>query len=78
MSSLFGNEYLRIKFDDEELMTVNYNSSNDGSLDYAFPQQSAKLINKIKTAQHVKIDVPVFEEGRKVFDFDIEGLVWKH
>ena len=78
MTSLFGDEYIRIKFDDGELMTVPYNSSTDGSSKYAFPQRSTTLINKIKNAKKVKIDIPMYNEGRCVFDFNVEGLVWEH
>lgn len=73
-----NNEVIRFKFDDGKPESYYFSSADDGSSDIAFIAQSSKLISKIRNAKKVKVDVPVFQEGRPVFDFNIEGLKWEH
>lgn len=76
MTSISGSEYARFKFDDGKPESYSYSSADDGSSEYAFLNASGRLIEKIKKAKHIKIDLPFFQAGRPVFDFDVEGLEW--
>lgn len=78
MSSYSSNEYVRFKFDGGEPVTYYFNSSSDGDHTYAFLVQANSLIKKIKGAKEIKIDIPIYKEGRPVFNFDVTGLQWNH
>ena len=73
-----NNEVIRFKFDDGKPESYYFSSAADGSSDVAFITQSSRLINKIRKAKKVKVDIPIFQEGRPVFDFNIEGLKWEY
>ena len=75
-SSIGGNEYIRFKFDDNKPEAYYYNNAADGSTNYVFLNQSSKLIAKLRKSKKVKIDLPIFQEGRPVFEFSTEGLEW--
>lgn len=79
--SIYGslnNEIIRFKFDDGKPESYSFNSASDGSSELAFLNQPNKLLNKILKSKKVKIDIPIFQEGRPVFDFNVEGLKWEH
>lgn len=78
MTSISGSEYVRFKFDGGEPIKYYFNGSSDGDSTYAFINQSNALIKKIKDAKEIKIDVPLFQEGRPVFNFSVSGLKWNH
>lgn len=78
MTSISGSEYVRFKFDGGEPIKYSFSSSSDGDPTYAFINQSNALIKKIKAAKDIKIDIPMFQEGRPVFNFDVSGLKWDH
>lgn len=74
----YNDEVIRFKFDNGNPEPYYFSSASDGSSNIAFINQSNKLIDKIRKSKKVKVDIPVFQEGRPVFDFNIEGLIWKH
>lgn len=76
MSNFNDSEYIRIKFDDNELEKYSFDEAADGSSDYIFPRQSLKLISKIKKSKNIKIEAPFYNEGRQVLNFTTEGLIW--
>lgn len=78
MTSISGSEYVRFKFDGGEPIKYYFSSSSDGDSTYAFLNQSNALIKKIKGAKDIKIDIPLFQEGRPVFNFNVSGLEWNH
>lgn len=73
-----GNEYIQIRFDNAKAEKYVYASSANGSLEYAFPSHSQDIINKLKSAKTVKVEVPVFNTARTIFNFNTEGLIWEH
>ena len=78
MNSVSNDEYVRFKFDGGEPVKYYFSGSSDGDSKYAFIEQSASLIKKLKSAKKIKIDVPLYQEGRPVFNFDVSGLKWNH
>jgi len=76
MLSIMSNEVIRIKFDDDQPMTVSFNSSDNGSTQWIFPNNSQRLITRLKSAKKVMIEAPFYDSPRQVFHFNTEGLVW--
>lgn len=76
LTSYSNTDYLRIKFDDADLEKYSFSGAADGSSDVVFPDNSAKLISKLKKAKSIKIEAPFYEAGRQIFNFNTEGLVW--
>ncbi|MCG2611804.1 hypothetical protein LZZ90_09840 [Flavobacterium sp. SM15] len=76
MTSIGDSESLKAKFDDEKPMSFTYSSSADGSSDVIFINNAAKFISKLKKAKKVMLEVGFFDAGRKVLEFETEGLKW--
>lgn len=76
MTSIGDSESLKAKFDDEKPMNFTYSSASDGSGDVIFINNSSKFISKIKKAKKVMLEVGFFNSGRKVLEFETEGLKW--
>jgi len=76
LTSLMSEQYVRMKFDDEKPINVNYSMSDNGSLDIIFFKSTSKILAKLKTAKKIMIEAPFFDAGRQIVYFDVEGLVW--
>jgi hypothetical protein len=78
MTSISDDETIKLKFDDGKPFSVSYNSANDGSSNVIFPNQSKKIISKIRNSKKLMIEASFFNSGRKIFNFELDGLDWKH
>lgn len=76
MLSIDGSESVKVKFDDEKSETYSYNSAKDASSDVIFLNNSSKFIKKLKASKKVMIESTFFDAGNKIFEFNVEGLVW--
>lgn len=76
MTSIGDSESLKVKFDNEKPMSFTYSSASDGSSDVIFINNSSKFISKLKKAKKVMLEVGFFNSGRKVLEFETEGLKW--
>lgn len=76
MSGIGSTEYCRVKFDDGETTNYTYSSAADGSADVIFLENPSKFLDKLKTAKKLTIEAPFFQEGRRVIEFNVEGLTW--
>ncbi|MDR2224081.1 MAG: hypothetical protein LBE34_15300 [Flavobacteriaceae bacterium] len=74
--SIYNSESIKFKFDDGKAINYSYSSATGAMNSYAFFSKNKELITKIKAAKKIMIEVPVFDEGKVVFEFDAEGLVW--
>lgn len=68
-----GEKAVRLKFDNDAVFSMEYNEPSDGRstailLDYK------KLIDKIKNADSLKIEVPFYDYGAAIFKFDLSGF----
>lgn len=72
------NHYIDIKFDNNNPIHVNFSEADDLSTGYAFLENPNSLIKKIKKAKNIKIQIPIFQEGNRVFNFDIPKLDWNY
>lgn len=76
LTSFSDSQSFKVKFDDEKTSTFYFNSASDGSSDVVFISNSSKFISKIKKAKKVMIEIPFYDSGDKVFEFNVEGLEW--
>ncbi len=72
-----GTNYVNIRFDDEAPMRFYTNEPADYSSDHVFLNNPTKFINKAKKAKTIKVEIPIYEEGRPIFTFTVdEPLTW--
>ena len=76
MSSLGDDEYIRVSYDDSKPVTYYFSSAADGSSDIIFVNNVSAFIKRIKTAKLIKVDFPMYQEGRPVFYFSVSNLKW--
>jgi DNA-directed RNA polymerase subunit RPC12/RpoP len=78
MSSIDGNEKIRVKFDDEKPASFSFNDAADGSSNYAFLNNSAGFLSKLKKAKHLVVECQFYDNGIRQAEFNTEGLKWDH
>ena len=77
-SSFNGSSSVRIRFDQEQPISVPYNLNADVDATTIFLSSGKKIIEKLKTAKQVIIEVEFFQVGRKQITFNVAGLKWEH
>lgn len=70
------DSYIKVKFDDEEPIDFWYKISAYRSNDAIFIDESEEFIEKLKKSNKVMIEVPFYDNGRKIIEFDTYGLTW--
>ena len=76
-SELYGNNYIRVKFDNGAPIKFSTLSSLDSSFDLLCLKNSKKFIKLAKNAKTIKIEAPFFLEGSQVFTFNTnKPLEW--
>lgn len=63
-----------ILFDDGEPMKLEGAYSSDFNSTVVFLKHDVKLLKKLKTAKKVSIGMAVFQEGVRIFEFDVSNL----
>lgn len=72
-----GGNNVIVRFDDDDPMTFTTTEPADYSSSYLFLNNPRKFINRAKSANKIKIQVPVFDEGQPIFEFSpVEPLQW--
>lgn len=73
-----GIEYCKvvIKFDDGEPMDYGGTRSEDGALDVLFLRSETLLIQRLPDAKRMRVEALIFQEGRRVFEFNVQGLAF--
>ncbi len=64
---------VRLKFDDEQPFSVSYAEAADSSMDKIFLNSTSKILSKLKTAQTLVVEVPIFSEGSRRITFNVSG-----
>lgn len=68
---------VRLRFDDEpEALDYGGSPTSDGSSDTIFIRAEEMLIDRLKTARRLRVEVTVYNEGLRVFDFAVAKLNW--
>lgn len=67
-----------VRFDDERAITFRSSRPDDLSSETLFLRGAfAVFVRRLKTAKTLSIEVPVYQAGNQVFEFDVEGFTWK-
>ena len=73
----YGTDYITARFDEGTPKKYFFNESADGSSNVVFLRNKSDFIKQCKRAKDIKIDVPIYQSGRPVFNFHVdEPLVW--
>lgn len=72
------NGKVRLKFDDEQAYSVGYSETSDGSSETIFLNGASSFISKLKKHKKLKIECEFYDQGRHIFNFNIEKLKWNH
>lgn len=67
-----------VRFDDAEPSTFKASGPEDASNDTLFINGSKKFIAALKKTKRVKIELPFFQHGTRLFTFKTEDLTWDH
>jgi hypothetical protein len=73
--SVFSNKNCRIKFDEEQTLNCSYNTTGLSSV--ILFDNSNEFLEKLKTANKLKIEAPFWDDSRQVIEFDVAGLTWE-
>lgn len=76
-SEYYDENYVMVRFDNSTAVKYTYNTPSDGSTDVIFINKATDFIKRLKTAKKIKLEVPLFQEGREIFNFETsEPLQW--
>jgi hypothetical protein len=78
LSSFGLSSSVRIRFDQDQPISVSYNSASDGSTDVIFLDDPDQLIQRIKKARNFIIEVAFYQEGNKHLEFAYQDFKWEH
>ena len=68
--------YVTVRFDDSELQEFEVGESVESTTGVLFINDEERFISQLRNANKVKIEANFYQEGRRVFDFDVAGLDW--
>lgn len=73
-----GTNYIMVRFDKGKAIKYWYNETDDGSSDCVFIRKANDFIKRCKEAKDIKIELPLYQNGRPVFKFHVDKpLVWR-
>lgn len=79
---IYGNKYrddnyVLVRFDSENPIKYYFNEPADASSDCVFIRNKGDFIERCKKATDIKIEVPIYQNGRPIFKFHVEKpLEW--
>ena len=68
-----GKDIIRMKFDNEDPISVGFSGTTDSSADKIFLRSTSKIIAKFKTAKTLTVEIPFFMESTQRFKFNVSG-----
>lgn len=66
-----------VRFDDNKPAAFWANGPSDHSTTVVFISGYSKFIKSLIQAKKVMIEAPFFQQGNRVFEFNVEGLKWE-
>lgn len=72
----YGDEYVLIKFDGNNPVKYSVSEPSDGSSDLLFINNDQDFISKLKKAKTLKIEAQFYNNGSRVFSFNVKGFKW--
>jgi len=76
--SSYTKNFVTVRFDDGELAKFAIREPEDGTTGLLFirPDDAEFFIRLLRRAIRVKIEADFYQEGPRVFEFDVHGLDW--
>jgi hypothetical protein len=68
----------RIRFDDKPSQNYSFSAAENGRANIIFFDSEKKLINQMKTARKMIVDIDFYAQGRRQIEFRTAGLTWNH
>jgi hypothetical protein len=68
---------VQVRFGDEKAQTFSAAEPADNSNDTLFIQNYTRFLSKLRKVDTVYIEASFYQEGNRVFEFDVRGLDWK-
>lgn len=65
---------ITVRFDDKKSFTVTGHKPADYSTNLLFLGSYSKLLNEAKKAKKMYIEADFYQEGSRIFEFDVSGL----
>ena len=76
-SEYYNENYVTVRFDEDPPIKYWYDESADASSGTIFIRKTNDFIEHCKRAKSIKVEVPIFQGGRKIFNFKVSSpLVW--
>lgn len=72
----YQGTYTRVKFDGDKPKRYLMSESSDNSSDVIFFNNEKALLEKIKKAKKMVVEVPFYQNGNVQFVFNVEKLEW--
>lgn len=76
ISGGYENNYIKVRFDDETPITFSYSEPADNSSDLIFIENKTKFLSKLRKAKKTLIEIPFYQNGNQVLEFNTESLEW--
>ena len=74
----FQGGQARIRFDNQPATTYAYTAAENGSANIIFFDATQKLIDQLKNARKMSIDIEFYSQGNRQIEFSTAGLIWNH
>ena len=68
---------VHVRFGDGKPQTFSGGEPSDNSNDTLFIQNYARFVANLRKVDTVYVEAPFYQEGNRVFEFDVRGLDWK-
>lgn len=81
---IYGSEYendnyVMVRFDDGKPIKYWFDEPSDGSSEMIFIRKTKDFIARCKKAKDIKVEVPLYQAGRPIFEFHVdEPLKWEY
>lgn len=72
----YNGDMMSVKFDDGPIEKYGCNEAGNGASEAVFIGSKNKFLTKLKAAQRVTIEVPVYDAGLQQLTFNVAGLDW--
>ncbi len=68
---------IMVRFDDRPPAKYFANRPSDGSSEAVFIQNYGKFLSELKRSQKVLIELPLYQDGARTWEFKVAGLSWQ-
>jgi hypothetical protein len=76
LGNISNRHDVSLRFDEQKPITVSYDNPSDGDSDMIFLGNENRIINELKKASTLKIEVEFFREGNRILEFNVKGFKW--